>query len=135
MNPNLTESNLDKYFHLFDESRINPQARAELIDIFSKNITFVLSGNPNNGLDAWEKFLDLIFENNRDIKHMYEGWHFNASSQQYETRWAVCGQRKDGSVYTQTGKDIALLDENGKIKYLENIPDDLTLFNAYKRLD
>ena len=74
-----------------------------------------------------------MFEKNVDIKHMYEGWKFNEETQKYETRWAVCGKKKDGTVYTQTGIDIAKLDENGKITYLENVPDNAQLFDSYKK--
>jgi hypothetical protein len=123
---------LDKYFTLFDESRISKKARLELINIFSKDMSFVLNGQKKNGIEEWKNFLDLIFINNLDIKHMHEGWKFVEETKTYETRWAVCGKRKDGTVYTQLGKDIAELDENGKIKYLENIPNDSELFNSYK---
>lgn len=123
---------LEKYFTLFDESRISEKARLELISIFSKDMCFVLDGHKKEGIEEWENFLDLIFANNSDIKHMYEGWKFVEETKTYETRWAVCGKRKDGTVYTQIGKDIAKLDEHGKIKYLENIPNDSALFNSYK---
>ena len=124
--------NLEKYFTLFDESRISPKARLELINIFSENMSFVLNGYEKNGIEEWKNFLDLIFTNNIDIKHMHEGWKFIKETKRYETRWAVCGKRKDGTVYTQLGKDIAELDEDGKIKYLENVPDNSGIFNVYK---
>lgn len=124
--------NLEKYFTLFDESRISPKARLELINIFSENMSFVLNGYEKNGIEQWKNFLDLIFTNNIDIKHMHEGWKFIEETKRYETRWAVCGKRKDGTVYTQLGKDIAELDEDGKIKYLENVPDNSGIFNVYK---
>ena len=123
---------LEKYFGLFDEARISKEARKELASIFSKDMTFVLNGYKKHGIDEWEKFLDLIFLSNLDIKHMYEGWKLNEETGLYETRWAVCGKKKDGSVYTHTGKDIAGLDGNGKIEYLENVPDNNDLFNRYK---
>ena len=56
----------------------------------------------------------------------------NEQTKQYETRWAVCGKKSDGTVYTQTGKDIAELDDSGKIRYLENVPDQAALFDSYK---
>ncbi|OOM79278.1 hypothetical protein CLPUN_16480 [Clostridium puniceum] len=123
---------LERYFTLFDESRISKKARLELINIFSENMSFVLNGREKNGIEQWENFLDLIFTNNIDIKHMHEGWKFIQETKRYETRWAVCGKRKDGTVYTQLGKDIAELDEDGKIKYLENVPDNSGIFNVYK---
>lgn len=123
---------LDKYFPLFDESRISKDARKELISLFSEDITFVLNGHEKHGMKEWENFLDLIFTNNTDIKHMYEGWEFNKETQKYETRWAVCGKSQNNKVYTQVGIDIAQLDENNKIKYLANIPEDSALFDSYK---
>lgn len=63
---------------------------------------------------------------------MHEGWEFKEETQKYETRWAVCGKSKNGKIYTQVGKDIAQLDENNKIKYLANVPEDSALFDSYK---
>lgn len=123
---------LDRYFLLFDEGRTSESARKELISIFSENISFVLAGHVKRGIDEWKKFLDLIYTNNADIKHMYEGWKFNEDTNRYETRWAVCGKSKEGKVYTQLGVDIAELDDEGKIKYLENVPDNSELFKKYK---
>lgn len=124
---------LEKYFGLFDASRVSDEAREDLINLFTEDMSFVLNGYTKNGIEEWKNFLNLMFENNVDIKHMYEGWKFNDESQKYETRWAVCGKKKDGTVYTQTGIDIAELDEEGKIKYLENVPDNAQLFDSYKK--
>jgi len=123
---------LEKYFLLFDESRTSKKARIELNSIFTEDMSFVLNGCKKTGIDEWESFLDLIFLNNLDIKHMHEGWKFIKEAGQYETRWAVCGKKADGTVYTQLGKDIAEIDEKGKIKYLENVPDNSGIFNSYK---
>ncbi len=123
---------LEKYFKLFDESRTSKVARKELNNLFTRDMSFVLNGVEKNGIEEWEKFLDLIFLNNLDIKHMYEGWKFIEEEGVYETRWAVCGKRKDEVVYTQTGKDRAISDKNGKIKCLENIPDNSDLFKRYE---
>lgn len=60
---------------------------------------------------------------------MYAGWE-ETTPGTYATRWAVCGKRADGSVFTQDGKDIARLDGNGRIAYLENVPDDPTMFRS-----
>ena len=76
---------LERYFTLFDESRVSSEARANLINIFSQDMSFVLNGYKKDGIREWEKFLDLIFKNNIDIKHMYEGWNFNEESKRYET--------------------------------------------------
>lgn len=123
---------LDKYFLLFDEARTSKNAKEELISLFSEDMSFVLAGNIKNGIDEWKKFLDLIYENNADIKHMHEEWKFNKSTNRYEAKWAVCGKSKDGKIYTKLGIDIAEIDEQGKIKYLENVPDDSKLFENYK---
>lgn len=123
---------LEKYFGLFDEARTSEKARKELNSLFTRDMSFVLNGVKKEGIDEWESFLDLIFSNNLDIKHMYEGWKFVEEKGLYETKWAVCGKKRDKSVYTQTGKDIAILDEDGKIKYLENVPDNVNLFDRYK---
>lgn len=122
---------LDKYFVLFDESRTNKKAREELISIFSDDMSFVLNGHKMNGIIEWNEFLDSIFSNNLDIKHMSEGWIFNENKGYYEIKCAVCGKTKDGKVYTQTGINIAKLDETGKIRYLENIPTEKDLFDKY----
>ena len=62
---------------------------------------------------------------------MYAGWLPSETGDTIETRWAVCGKRADGSVFTQDGTDIARLDADGKIVYLANVPDDTTMFNQY----
>lgn len=123
---------LNRYFLLFDEARTSEDARKELNSLFTRDMSFVLAGNKKDGIDEWEKFLDSIFENNADIKHMHEEWIFNQETKRYEARWAVCGKSKAGKVYTQTGVDIAELDENSKIKYLENVPDNTQLFKRFE---
>ena len=123
--------NLDKYFMLFDEARTNEEARRELINIFTEDMSFSLGDIKKSGIDEWKKFLDLIYTNNMDLKHMYDGWKLNKETNKYETRWAICGKRKDGSVYTGEGIDIAELDFNGKIKDLQNSPDNPNLFKNY----
>jgi hypothetical protein len=52
----------------------------------------------------------------------------------FETRWAVCGKKVTGEVYTLSGVDKARLDVEGKIVYLENIPDTANAFDKYKNL-
>jgi hypothetical protein len=123
---------LEKYFRLFDESRTSEKAREDLINIFTEDINFVLNGYKSTGIDQFKRFVDSINTNNLDLKHMYEGWNFIEETGRYETRWAVCGKTKDGTVYAHLGKDVVELDGNGKIKYIENIPDNSNLFNSYK---
>ena len=120
---------LNRYFDLFDASRTDEQAFEDLLSLFTTDITFVLNGQPQHGIDAWKQFVRYVFTANQDIKHMYAGWE-ETTPGTYETRWAVCGKRADGSVFTQDGKDIARLDENGRIAYLENVPDDPTMFRS-----
>jgi len=120
---------LNRYFDLFDASRTDAQAFEDLVSLFTTDITFVLNGQPQHGIEAWKQFVRYVFTANQDIKHMYAGWE-ETTPGTYETRWAVCGKRADGSVFTQDGKDIARLDENGRIAYLENVPDDPTMFRS-----
>ena len=44
---------------------------------------------------------------------------------------AVGGKLSDGRVYTAEGIDIAELDDQGKIVYLENVPKNPELFQRY----
>lgn len=125
--------NLDKYFDLFDQSRTSEKAMEELNSLFSKDIVFVLNGHEQTGIKNWELFVKAVFKENCDIKHMYEGWVRKEETATFETRWAVCGKRTSGSVFTQTGKDIAKLNEEGKITYLENVPDAADMFESYKK--
>ena len=124
--------NLNRYFDLFDLSRTDATAFEELIDLFTEEIVFVLNGHEKRGIENWKAFVNMVFVENVDIKHMFEGWRLVEGTDLYETPWAVCGKRADGTVFTQTGKDIAKLDTFGKITYLENVPDDTGMFNAYK---
>lgn len=124
---------LEKYFRLFDETRTSEIAKKELLSLFTEDVTFVLNGYTKSGIDQFRAFVNSVYENLLDLKHMYEGWNLNEETGRYETKWAICGKRKDQTVYVQTGIDIVELDDNGKIKYIENIPDDSNMFNEYKK--
>ncbi|ANC77499.1 polyketide cyclase [Fictibacillus phosphorivorans] len=123
--------NLNRYFDLFDQSRTSEQAFRELVSLFSDDIEFVLDGHKKQGIENWKLFVKLVFKENADIKHMYEGWRAVEGTDMFETPWAVCGKRSSGHVFTQTGKDIAKLSKDGKIRYLENVPDNTNMFAAY----
>ncbi|MGE7877939.1 nuclear transport factor 2 family protein [Peribacillus muralis] len=124
--------NLEKYFDLFDQSRTSEQAMEELVSLFSDDIVFILNGHEKKGIENWKLFVKMIFQENSDIKHMFEGWKKVEGTDLFETPWAVCGKRSSGTVYTQTGKDIARLNDDGKISYLENVPDNADMFANYK---
>ncbi|MGE6376664.1 nuclear transport factor 2 family protein [Peribacillus muralis] len=124
--------NLEKYFDLFDQSRTSEQAIDELVSLFSDDIVFILNGHEKKGIENWKLFVKMIFQENSDIKHMFEGWKKVEGTDLFETPWAVCGKRSSGTVYTQTGKDIARLNDDGKISYLENVPDNANMFANYK---
>ncbi|AZB42113.1 nuclear transport factor 2 family protein [Bacillus sp. FJAT-42376] len=126
--------NLDKYFDLFDQSRTSEKAMEELNALFSDDMVFVLNGDKKSGIENWKLFMKLVFTENSDIKHMYEGWKKAEGADHYETQWAVCGKHSSGRVFTQTGKDIAKVNEHGKIVYLENVPDSKDMFHTYKTL-
>ncbi|MDA1775319.1 nuclear transport factor 2 family protein [Bacillus cereus] len=126
--------NLERYFDLFDQSKTSELAMKELLNLFSNEITFILNGHVKEGIDNWESFVKQVFRENSDIKHMFEGWKKVEGTDYYETPWAVCGKRSTGTVFVQTGKDIAKLDDNDKIVYLENIPDNKAMFESYKEL-
>ncbi|MEN0642567.1 nuclear transport factor 2 family protein [Alkalicoccobacillus gibsonii] len=124
-------NNLNKYFDLFDQSRTSEQAFNNLINLFSEDITFILNGKKKEGIHNWKAFVTKIYEENVDLKHMYEGWLSVEGTDTYQTNWAICGKHKSGKVYTQTGKDIAKLNDQGEICYLENVPDNTDLFKGY----
>lgn len=123
---------LEKYFRLFDETRNSEDAKEELMNLFTDDVIFVLNGYKQSGKDKFRAFVTSVYENLIDLKHMYEGWKLNEKTGRYETNWAICGKRKDQTVYTQTGVDIVELDENGRIKYIENVPNDSNMFSDYK---
>ncbi|AKO93125.1 nuclear transport factor 2 family protein [Priestia filamentosa] len=127
--------NLEKYFMLFDQSRTSEEAFEQLADLFTDDMEFVLNGYKQAGIKNWRNFVKMVYTENKDLKHMYQGWEKvqGDETRTYETRWAVCGKRASGEVYTQAGKDIAKLDEDGKITYLENVPDNTKLFQTYKK--
>ncbi|WP_285767080.1 nuclear transport factor 2 family protein [Peribacillus sp. SI8-4] len=124
--------NLEKYFDLFDQSRTSETAMEELTSLFTDDIVFVLNGHEKTGIENWKLFVKTVFKENSDIKHMFEGWKKAEGSDLFETPWAVCGKRSSGTVFTQTGKDIARLNNEGKICYLENVPDNTNMFASYK---
>ena len=112
---------LDNYFKLFDEAKESEESFNKLNALFSDDITFVLNGRTFNGKNAWENFVKQVFGSNKELKHMYNGWEQNEDGT-YATKWAICGNRYETGVYTQEGIDVAKLDSNGKIIYLENKP-------------
>lgn len=123
---------LERYFRLFDETRTSEEAKEELMSLFTDDVVFVLNGYTQSVKDKFRAFVTSVYENLIDLKHMYEGWKLNEETGRYETNWAICGKRKDQTVYTQTGVDIVELDENGRIKYIENVPNDSNMFSDYK---
>ncbi|MEW4307149.1 nuclear transport factor 2 family protein [Rossellomorea marisflavi] len=125
--------NLQKYFDLFDQSRTSEKAFEELSGLFTEDMMFVLNGHEKHGIDQWNQFVKMVFQENVDLKHMFEGWVYDEKEDLYVTPWAVCGKRKSGEVYTQTGKDFAKLDTSGKITYLANVPDNTDMFSDYKK--
>lgn len=112
---------LDNYFKFFDEAKESEESFNKLNALFSDDITFVLNGRTFNGKNAWENFVKQVFASNKELKHMYNGWEQNEDGT-YATKWAICGNRYETGVYTQEGIDVAKLDSNGKIIYLENKP-------------
>ncbi|OWA36280.1 polyketide cyclase [Saccharibacillus sp. O16] len=119
---------LNTYFRLFDEARTSERAMDDLLSLFTPDVEIVLNGSPRTG---FEGFVRAFYANNRDIKHMWDRWELRSDGS-YQTNWAVCGQTSTGSVYVQTGVDIARLNEEGKIVYLENVPTDKGAFATYK---
>lgn len=113
---------LDSYFKLFDEANNSEEKFDQLNNLFSDDITFVLNGSAYKGKDAWKSFVIQVYSTNKELKHMYNGWQQNDDGS-YSTKWAICGNRYKTGVYTQEGTDIARLDNDGKIVYLENCPD------------
>lgn len=119
---------LNDYFYLFDQAGQDQKAMDELLSLFSPNVEIVLNGAKQIG---FETFIKAFYENNSDVKHMYENWKLSENGDFYETNWAVCGKTSSGKVYALSGIDRAKLDGDGKIVYLENIPSDKTIFNKY----
>ncbi|MCC2088840.1 nuclear transport factor 2 family protein [Mammaliicoccus sciuri] len=119
---------LDEYFILFDEARYSEESFHKLNELFHDDIEFVLNKKTFKGKEAWKQFVKSVYRTNKDLKHMHNDWTQNEDGS-YETDWAICGNRYETGVYTQEGKDIARLDENGKIIYLENQPKDDQLFS------
>ncbi|MBE7900539.1 hypothetical protein MMB75_21595 [Paenibacillus sp. P2(2022)] len=126
---------LEDYFHYYDLAKDDETSRERLISLFSEKIEFVLNGNRKQGMNSWKSFLNMFFEGTLEIKHMYEGWKLvSEEADTYQTKWAVCGKKVTGEVYTLTGVDKARLDTEGKIVYLENIPDTADAFDKYKNI-
>lgn len=120
---------LDNYFKLFDEARYNEESFQQLTDLFSDDIVFVLNGKSFQGKAAWQNFVRSVYQTNKDLKHMHNGW-VKQEDGSFQTQWAICGKRFESGVYTQEGLDIARINENGKIAYLENKPNDTQLFSG-----
>lgn len=118
---------LNDYFRLFDASRTDPQAMEQLLDLFIPDVEIVLNGATRNG---FKTFMDTFYQYNIDIKHMHEPWELQTNGT-YESRWAVCGMSSQGTVYAKTGIDIARVNEEGKIVFLENVQENQDAFSKY----
>ncbi|NOU69129.1 nuclear transport factor 2 family protein [Paenibacillus sp. LMG 31461] len=120
-------NNLNEYFDLFDQSRTDVYAMERLLQLFTPDAVIVLNGATRIG---FESFMKAFYTNNSDVKHMWEKWEPQPDGS-YVSNWAVCGKTVAGKVYALTGIDIAKLDNEGKIKYLENVPTDKNALKTY----
>ncbi|MEH7351350.1 hypothetical protein [Gottfriedia acidiceleris] len=77
--------------------------------------------------------MNAVFKDKLEIKHMFEGWTKVEATKLYDTNWVVCEKKRSRKVFTQTGKDIAKLNDQGKISYLENVPDDSNMFDNHTK--
>lgn len=118
---------LNDYFRLFDASRNDPQAMEQLLDLFIPDVEIVLNGAIRKG---FKPFIEMFYQYNIDIKHMYEPWELQTNGT-YESRWAVCGMSSEGTVYAKTGIDIARVNKEGKIIFLENVQENQDAFSKY----
>lgn len=116
---------LNNYFRLFDASRTDDRAMQDLLSLFTEDVEVISNGNSRTGFDV---VIKTIYEYNKDIKHMWDAWVLQPDGS-YKTNWAVCGQAKDGKVFTKEGIDIMRLNEEGKIMYMLNVQ---TTEEAYK---
>ncbi|QDH21127.1 nuclear transport factor 2 family protein [Saccharibacillus brassicae] len=118
---------LNTYFRLFDAARTDESAMQDLLSLFVPDAEIVLNGSSRTG---FEDFVRAFYAYNSDVKHMWEAWERQPDGS-YRTNWAVCGHSAEGKVYAKTGIDIARLNEQGKIVYLENVPTDKEAFGRY----
>ncbi|EOT46501.1 MULTISPECIES: nuclear transport factor 2 family protein [Enterococcus] len=119
---------LDDYFARFDDARQGAAQKEALHELFSEELVFVLNGQEIKGKSNWRAFIDKVYQSNEQLVHMYNGWEQQEDGT-YQTRWAICGKRFETGVYTEEGMDIARLDDQGKIVYLENVPDNTAFFS------
>ncbi|WP_337099931.1 nuclear transport factor 2 family protein [Paenibacillus sp. YIM B09110] len=119
---------LNNYFRLFDASRTEKRAMDDLLSMFTPDAEIILNGITKRGIEG---FMKAFYEYNSDVKHMWDKWELQSDGS-YRTNWAVCGQAVDGTVYAKKGIDIARLNEEGKIVYLENVQEDKNAFSKYK---
>ena len=110
---------LDDYFILFDEARYSEESFQQLTNLFSDDIVFVLNGKSFQGKTVWQNFVRSVYQTNKDLKHMHNGW-IKQEDGSFQAQWAIYGNRFESGDYTQEGVDIARINENGKIAYLEN---------------
>lgn len=120
---------LDDYFILFDEARYSEESFQQLTNLFSDDIVFVLNGKSFQGKTVWQNFVRSVYQTNKDLKHMHNGW-IKQEDGSFQAQWAIYDNRFESGDYTQEGVDIARINENGKIAYLENKPNDAQLFSG-----
>ncbi|MGG0821484.1 nuclear transport factor 2 family protein [Paenibacillus turicensis] len=118
---------LNNYFRLFDASRTDDRAMQDLLSLFTEDVEVISNGNSRTGFDV---VIKTIYEYNKDIKHMWDAWVLQPDGS-YKTNWAVCGQAKDGTVFTKEGIDIMRLNEEGKIIYMKNVQTTEEAYSEY----
>ena len=111
---------LDRYFELSDLAGHDAAAFTELIALFAPDATIRPNGAAEvSGTAAVTDFFRAFLSRNAELKHV---WTVSSRDpHELTASWAVAGRRGTGEVFALSGRDIARLDADGRIRHLEVI--------------
>ncbi|MFI3208346.1 MAG: hypothetical protein R3Y40_04355 [Eubacteriales bacterium] len=110
----------DKYFTLWDAALFDESALHDLMELFSDEAVVKSSQGEVNSVTVLVMGIKATLKNYVSMKHV---WNTKVTETGLQATWAVVHELKTGEMHAAVGMDIIELDEAGKIKFLEIIPE------------
>lgn len=113
---------LEQYFILSDIAGKDSNSFDKLIALFADDaIIDANDGKSYQGRGEIQEFFKHFFQNSTELKHV---WTIVESDKEIIVSWGVVGKRSEtGDIFTLTGKDVARINDEQKIIYLQVIGD------------
>ncbi|MGX7205530.1 nuclear transport factor 2 family protein [Enterococcus pingfangensis] len=113
---------LEKYFNLSDIAGKDEKAFENLIELFSEDAVIdANNGNTYSGIIDIRDFFTKFFESSSELRHLFT---IKKNDENVQVEWGVVGRRKTtDQIFTLTGTDYAILNDDNKIIHLRVIGD------------